>query len=159
MTIYLVRHGKAGSRHDWKGPDDQRPLSKRGWRQAEGLVELLVARGVVSVCSSPSLRCVQTVRPLAETLGSTVEERSQLAEGTTKADIAGFIDQLVSARSSGDPVAVCTHGDVIPIILDIVASERGLVLPDDYPCAKGSVWELVDDAGGAMSARYLRPPR
>ena len=36
MTILLVRHARAGSRKDWDGPDEKRPLSKKGRRQADG---------------------------------------------------------------------------------------------------------------------------
>lgn len=153
MAIYLVRHGKAGSRRDWKGPDDERPLSKRGRRQAEGLVDLLTKHGIVSVFSSPSLRCVQTVEPLAQKLGLTVEARSQLCEGTAESDVAGFIGDLLPTTA-----AVCSHGDMIPIILDVLARDHGLDLPKDYPCAKGSIWALVGNTAGGMTAEYLPPP-
>ena len=36
-TILLVRHGKAGSRSQWDGDDDERPLSSSGREQAEHL--------------------------------------------------------------------------------------------------------------------------
>ncbi len=154
MAIYLVRHGKAGSRHDWKGSDEQRPLSKRGRRQADALVNLLADRGIVRVFSSPSVRCVQTVEPLASKLGLTVDLRSELGEGTARADVAGFVGGLFSTTA-----AVCSHGDMIPIILEILAADRGLDLPDDQPCAKGSVWELAEDGPDRMTAKYLPPPK
>lgn len=154
MTIHLVRHGKAGSRNDWKGPDDERPLSKRGRRQAEWLVDRLADGGIVSIYASPSLRCVQTVEPLADQLGLTVENRLQLAEGAAKADVAGLLEDVV-----GTTVAMCSHGDVIPVILEVLVAEHGLQLPDDYACAKGSVWELAEDRAGRMTARYLSPPK
>ena len=34
-TILLVRHGKAGSRSQWDGDDDERPLSSSGREQAD----------------------------------------------------------------------------------------------------------------------------
>jgi len=153
MAIYLVRHGKAGSRRDWKGPDDQRPLSKRGRRQAERLVDLLSDVGIEAVYSSPSLRCLQTVEPLAEKLGFTVEARPQLGEGRPEDDVAGFVGDLMSTTT-----AVCSHGDMIPIMLDVLARDHGVDLPDEYPYAKGSVWALVDDGSGRMTAEYLPPP-
>ena len=33
--VLLVRHARAGSRKHWEGPDIERPLSKKGWRQAQ----------------------------------------------------------------------------------------------------------------------------
>lgn len=153
MAIHLVRHGKAGSRHDWKGPDDERPLSKRGRRQAEALVDVLADRGVELVFSSPSVRCVQTVQPLADKLGLSVELRPELAEGTAEIDVAGFLEGLGSTTA-----VVCSHGDMIPIILENLAERYGFDLPYNYSCAKASVWEIVDDGTGTMTARYLSPP-
>jgi len=62
--MYLVRHAKAGSRSAWSGPDDLRPLTKTGRRQADALGDLLAERRVTRVVSSPSVRCRQTVEPL-----------------------------------------------------------------------------------------------
>ncbi len=154
MAIYVVRHGKAGSRHDWKGPDDERPLSKRGRRQADGLVDVLCDRGIVRVLSSPSVRCVQTVEPLADKLGLAVEPHRVLGEGAAKDDVARVLGSLAATTA-----AVCSHGELIPIILEVLASDHGLDLPDDCPCAKGSVWALVDDGPGRLRAEYLPPPR
>jgi phosphohistidine phosphatase SixA len=42
VPIYLVRHAKAKNRLGWTEPDDLRPLTKMGFRQAEALVALFV---------------------------------------------------------------------------------------------------------------------
>ena len=68
MTVYVVRHGKAGSRSGWTEPDDQRPLTKAGRRQAGALADMLAGDHVTRVLSSPYVRCRQTVEPLAERL-------------------------------------------------------------------------------------------
>src|SRR5918999_450072 len=47
MTTYLVRHAKAGDRSQWDGPDDLRPLSKVGRRQAVGLADELIEGALV----------------------------------------------------------------------------------------------------------------
>jgi len=152
MHLLVVRHGKAGSRHDWEGRDEQRPLSKRGRRQAEALVNLLADRPIARVLSSSSLRCIQTVEPLAQKLGLTVVPREALREGATRAQVAELLAELSSTTA-----VVCTHGDMIPIILDHLATEHGFDLPDPSPCAKGSTWE-VNDEQGPKTARYLPAP-
>ena len=38
MSLLVVRHARAGSRRHWDGPDETRPLSGRGRRQAKALV-------------------------------------------------------------------------------------------------------------------------
>ncbi|HLX31569.1 MAG TPA: phosphoglycerate mutase family protein [Gaiellaceae bacterium] len=104
----LVRHASAGDRSTWDGDDRLRPLDKRGRKQAESLVELLLPLGVSRVVSSPYVRCVETVEPLAAALGVEVELDDRLAEGAGRAAI-----ELLEE----DGVAACTHGDVVDALL------------------------------------------
>src|SRR5207244_302489 len=69
MAVFLVRHAIALGRSDWDGDDIDRPLTKRGERQAVGLVDLLKDHDIRRACSSPAVRCVHTVVPLATKLG------------------------------------------------------------------------------------------
>ncbi|HVC86069.1 MAG TPA: phosphoglycerate mutase family protein [Gaiellaceae bacterium] len=105
----LLRHASAGSRRRWEGDDKLRSLDARGCRQAEALVELLLPFGVRRVVSSPYVRCVETVGPLAAALGVEVELDDRLAEGA-----GGSALELLRE----DGVVVCTHGDVIEHVLD-----------------------------------------
>jgi hypothetical protein len=81
MTVYLVRHAVAASRRSWHDDDELRPLTAKGERQAIGLAELLHDEPIKRVLSSPALRCVQTVTPLAKKLGAPVEATDPLREG------------------------------------------------------------------------------
>lgn len=153
MSILLVRHAKAGRRADWIGPDHLRPLSEKGRRQADGLIGLLAGRPVTRVLSSPSVRCVETVEPLAAVLGLAVETTSALAEGVATAKPMALV------RGSAAPTTVlCTHGDVIPAVLDALEVEDRLYLPPGYAVAKGSTWELEEDGGRVVRACYIPPP-
>ncbi|HEX8769534.1 MAG TPA: phosphoglycerate mutase family protein [Acidimicrobiales bacterium] len=152
MHLYVVRHGKAGSRRDWDGPDHKRPLSKKGRRQADALVGLLFDKGVERVLSSPFVRCVETVEPLADKLGLHVEIAETLAEGARTKDAMGLV------RSLEVNAVLCSHGDVVPKILDALADQDGLDLPPDYPYAKGSTWDLLAEAGKYVQASYIAPP-
>ena len=69
MTLLLIRHASAGDRNDWVGDDLLRPLDGRGRSQASRLPELLGDYEIARVLSSPALRCVQTVEPLAALAG------------------------------------------------------------------------------------------
>ncbi|MDQ6909523.1 MAG: histidine phosphatase family protein [Actinomycetota bacterium] len=153
MNLLLVRHGAAGSRHKWPGPDKLRSLSPKGRRQARGIADLLADRPIARVLSSSYVRCVQTVEPLADKLGLAVEPARALAEGT------GAKTAMALVRSLDDPGAVvCSHGDLIPIILETLAREDGFSLSMKYPCAKGSTWDLVGQDGVYMEAHYIPPP-
>jgi broad specificity phosphatase PhoE len=154
MSVLLVRHARAGSRKHWDGPDIERPLSKKGWRQAEGLVDMLSPRPIKRILSSPFVRCVQTVEPLAEKLGLEIERRPELAEG---APIDAALELVRDA--AGTAVVLCTHGDIVPSLLDVIAQVDRLDLPDDIQYPKGSVWELEQDRDGRVTdARYLQAP-
>jgi 8-oxo-dGTP diphosphatase len=151
MSLFLVRHARAGSRHSWAGDDDLRPLSAKGARQAKGQVSALEPFGVGTVrriYSSPSLRCIQTVEPLAEQFGLAVQPLEELAEGRGP-------DALRLARKwlKRDVVA-CSHGDVIPFILGAIVPD----LAEVPPCAKGSTWILQRTPSGEVEARYVPPP-
>ncbi|MBV8159769.1 MAG: histidine phosphatase family protein, partial [Acidimicrobiia bacterium] len=115
MTVLLVRHGRAGSRKYWKGADIERPLSKKGRHQAEGLVDMLARYRVKRVLSSPYVRCVQTVEPLAEKLKLKVERRPALAEGSSPEGVLALLRQ-----AGGSTVVWSTHGDIVPIVLDAI---------------------------------------
>src|SRR5688572_23290026 len=55
MALFLVRHAHAGRRRGWDGPDDQRPLSSKGEKEALGLADRLESKGITHLVSSPAL--------------------------------------------------------------------------------------------------------
>ena len=135
MTLLLVRHASAGDANDWQGDDRLRPLDAKGRRQAEALILLLAEFDLDRVVSSPYLRCVQTVEPLARARELEIELDDALG--------ADRLDDVPSVleRWRGQNAAVCTHGD--------------LPLLGGRSFQKGSVW-VLDEAG--EPARYLPPP-
>jgi 8-oxo-dGTP diphosphatase len=151
VSVYLVRHAKAGSRRNWSGKDAQRPLSKPGHRQADQLVSLLAAAELTRIVSSPYVRCVQTVEPLAAACGLTVDLTDALAEGATVAEAAALLDKLAREQA-----VLCSHGDVIGDLLMHLA-DCGIRI-GDFRLEKGSVWVLDTDDGRVTRARYLPPP-
>jgi 8-oxo-dGTP diphosphatase len=148
MTLLLVRHAVALRRGEWKRPDHLRPLTPRGYDQADRLPEVLATFAVDRILSSPSVRCVETVQPLAAKLGLPIEEVGALAEGAGPSAAA-----LLEGAGAGAVVVVCSHGDVIPDLLrELVPTVD--VDGDAFACDKASTW-LVDGDG---AARYLPPP-
>ncbi|CAN5707708.1 hypothetical protein BH24ACT3_BH24ACT3_14300 [soil metagenome] len=148
--IYLVRHGSAGNPQMWEQPDDLRPLDDQGRQQAARLAALLADRPITRVLSSPSLRCTQTVGPLARHLVIEVETAAELLEGRVA-------DRVVDYLATLDGVVVaCSHGDVIPEVLRHL-SGHGTELPEPRRSAKGSVWELERDGDRVLSGRYWPP--
>lgn len=151
-TSYLVRHGKCGSRSNWTEDDRLRPLSKAGRRQAEALVKAFRGLEVGRAISSPYVRCVQTIRPLALDRGLPVETTEALAEGAPTDRVLALLEETTQV-----PTVLCTHGDVVPAVV-LHLAERGAALDGERDWKKGSVWALERRDGLVVRARYLPPP-
>jgi 8-oxo-dGTP diphosphatase len=108
VTSVLLRHASAGDRDRWPVADRLRPLDQRGRLQAAALVEILRPLGVSRVVSSPYVRCIETVQPLAAALELQLEADHRLAEGAGSA-------ALEVVREPG--VVCCTHGDIVEAVL------------------------------------------
>jgi 8-oxo-dGTP diphosphatase len=153
VTLYLVRHAHALSRGSWQGDDLERPLSPRGRRQVGGLTKMLGDEPVRRVVSSPAVRCVDTVTPLAEMLGLTVKLRDELLEESPMADGIGVVLDVVARRGNS---VLCCHGDLIPEVLREMARRR-VTLEGGDRWAKGSTWVLETEGDRVVRGRYAPP--
>jgi broad specificity phosphatase PhoE len=153
VTIYLVRHAKAGERGSGDGDDRLRPLSSRGHLQTRGLLEQLQGEKFERIVSSPFVRCMETVVPLAGLRGLAIEPSDALAEGATLEEALA----LVSKHSSHGAV-FCTHGDVMPMLLEHYAL-HGVDVGQTPQWPKGCTWVLkTDSTGEVREADYIPPP-
>jgi 8-oxo-(d)GTP phosphatase len=150
--VYLVRHAKAGVRELWEAPDEERPLTRRGRRQAERLVERFEGLEIERIVSSPFWRCLQTVEPLARARALEVETADELAEGADPERAIEFIRRLESV-----PTVLCGHGGEIDAVVREFEDE-GAKVEGSRGLAKGSVWVLEREDGSVVSARYLPAP-
>ena len=71
MTVILLRHGRSTSNtaHMLAGRSEGVDLDERGREQADALAIRLGSLPIRALVSSPLLRCMRTVGPLAATLG------------------------------------------------------------------------------------------
>jgi 8-oxo-dGTP diphosphatase len=151
MPVVLIRHADAGNRQEWSGDDRLRPLSSDGRRQGQRLGKTLRAWSPHRLFSSPYVRCLETVDPLARALGLEIEVTDALAEGAGP-------EALALVRSlANDEVALCTHGDVLTETLIALADEDRLYLGPRPAQAKGSAWVLEAEEGTFINATYLGP--
>jgi 8-oxo-dGTP diphosphatase len=148
MPVLFVRHAVALRRSEWAKDDSLRPLTPRGYSQADALAENLAEFAPERILSSPAVRCIETVQPLAARFGLPVESIPFLGEGYGTAALPLLID--VDEMN----VVLCTHGDVLPELL-LAFAPNAATSVSGFPCEKGSTWVVED--GGAQ-ARYLRPP-
>lgn len=134
-TIFLVRHAKAGERRTWTGDDELRPLSAKGRKQADRLARKLERKGATELYSSRFVRCVQTLEPLAARLDADVISHDALAEHQPPGPAIDL------ARSVSDRSVLCSHGDIIPAVLDELR-DAGLQIESSPDWRKAATWVL-----------------
>lgn len=153
MSILLVRHAHAGDRGRWEQEDRERPLSSLGHAQAAAIARQLNGHPVERVLSSPAVRCVETVEPLAADRALEVEEDERLYE-TTPTEL---VHELLWSLEDTD-VVLCSHGDVIGNVISELQL-RGVDVGRTPRWEKGSTWQLEVSRRRVASATYLPAPR
>jgi broad specificity phosphatase PhoE/8-oxo-dGTP pyrophosphatase MutT (NUDIX family) len=153
-SILVVRHGTAGSKSRFSGDDKMRPLDKKGRAQAEALVAQLVTFGPTDVYSADRVRCHQTVEPLAEELGVTINNEPALTEEAYADNPKRARRRVLEIADSHRTPVICTQGKVIP---DLIAwwCERDGVRPDKSRNRKGSTWVLSLADGRLIAADHI----
>jgi phosphohistidine phosphatase SixA len=148
---YLVRHAHAGDKRAWTGPDRLRPLSAPGRREAHGLLVQLRDYRITRILSSPAVRCLETVEPLARRRGLPVEA----------AEVIGSIPSTLLALlldPAADEAVVCSHGELIGAALKrLVGSNLDpggeLVWPKGRPgCSR---WTAVGSSMAGICRRFV----
>ncbi|WP_394555020.1 NUDIX domain-containing protein [Agromyces sp. MMS24-JH15] len=131
FALILVRHGKALERGESKGLEDpQRPLTERGVRQAASLAAMLPAWRPKRILSSPAVRCVTTVAPLAAALGKPIRRESGISQESWdegQAEIRRVIGKRVRV---GKTAVLCSHRPVLPDLVREIALATGTPLGD-----------------------------
>jgi exopolyphosphatase/guanosine-5'-triphosphate,3'-diphosphate pyrophosphatase len=150
MKLFLVRHAKAYSRARWKEDDSLRPLTPAGDLQSEAIATAVAEEHPQRLISSPAVRCIQTLEPLARATGLRIERDARLAEGATLDGAA-----LLLASLGDQPTVLCGHGDLLPALVASLDAEG--VRPDAIECEKGSFWRIESVNGRGRRATYWLP--
>jgi 8-oxo-(d)GTP phosphatase len=139
--MLLLRHASAGQRRSSPSLDRERPLDRKGRAQARALHRSLAGFVVERVVSSPRVRCIETVRPIADALGLRLELRPELVPTAARESTLALLDSLP------ETALVCTHREVIEGLFDGVVK-----------CEKGGAWILERREVQLYPTAYLPPP-
>ncbi len=154
--VYVVRHAKAGSRQAWAADDRPRPLTPPGVAQAMALADVLGPLvGDGRLVSSPFLRCVQTLQPLAGVLAARRSIRIETDEALGEAMPFAPVLELITRLPPGS--VLCSHGDVIPEVIDAL-DRRGVEIVGTPRWDKCSTWVLERRHGEVVRAWAWPPP-
>ena len=158
-SLLLVRHAKAGSKSDWDGPDELRPLDGRGRRQAARLAQVLPLFAPAELLTAERVRCRQTLEPLAARLGQGIGSLPELGEEEFAADpqaALAAVERLLGPREEPGVAVVCSQGGAIPSVLAALGVRfTGVAGAPHPPAAKGSTW-VLGGRPGVLSADYYR---
>jgi 8-oxo-dGTP diphosphatase len=152
--MIFIRHAVAGARQDWKGDDERRPLDEAGMAQADELAEILYGYRPTVLLSSPSKRCVQTLKPYALRQGLGIRREKLLSE--TGYDAGDSLRLVMTVLDAGDPSAICGHGKVLPELIMGVCERRFDGRCGEAHLRKGS-FAILHHAHGRVVAveRYI----
>jgi 8-oxo-dGTP diphosphatase len=174
-VVDLLPHCSSTPRDDWQDSDDDRPLSEVGMQEAA--VVAIALQGVQAIYTSPALRCRQSVTPLAAATGLpiTTDERLREANGFTQpaawtdgifAPISQALGgawaagrglaalQEIAAQHPGGHAVLCSHGDLIPVVLAHLASAWNCPLPEIID--RGG-WFRLHFSPGRLSMTGIQP--
>ncbi|MEP6843120.1 MAG: NUDIX domain-containing protein [Pseudolysinimonas sp.] len=125
FAIIALRHGKAMPPQNWDGPDATRPLLQRGIDQALSVAPGIAAFRPVTLLSSTAERCLQTIAPSARVTGLEVKEKPEISQDAYSSG-GTAVSQLIDKRlTKGVTTVFCSHGPVLPQIIDAVSRATG----------------------------------
>jgi phosphohistidine phosphatase SixA len=144
----LVRHAHAGVRSEWHGSDEWRGLTEVGHSQARAVADMLEDLSILCILSSPSLRCRQTVVPLA--LGHRLDVEPSLALGV-QADTDAVLDLLADPATESS--VLCTHRETLQGLFDRLPGGCAAVAGAEDPMDMAAVWMLRGSVTDPARAR------
>ena len=153
IELYLLRHAHAGDPAAWDGPDEDRPLSEKGEKQADRLGRFLASVGFQPdmIITSPKRRAAETARIVAGHLGMPVGQDARLAGEVSIETLPAIL------HHAGDPVrpVLVGHDPDFGELLAILCGAARV------PMRKGALARIdvthsLEPAGGTL--RWLVPP-
>lgn len=126
MRLYIVRHGKAEAAEEWPGQDRDRPLRKRGERQARWLGEFLTHEVSPDdrpawIASSGFTRAIETARIIQGILDVPLREAKVLEFGHSAGEVVAFIREHASRHEEEGALMVVGHNPQLEEVLATLA--------------------------------------
>lgn len=119
VRLHLLRHADAGDPEAWDRPDEVRPLSPKGRRQAERLGAFLAAADFApdAIVTSPLLRARETAEIVADALRRPIRIDERLAgpldPETVEAILSDAGDPLRPVLVGHDPAFSGLAGELV----------------------------------------------
>lgn len=146
----LVRHADAGVRRQRPGPDEWRGLTAAGHAQAQELVARLGGLPLLRVLTSPSLRCRQTVTPLARDAWLEVEPCRLLAIDADPTQLLRLLQ-----HEETENAVLCTHRETLLGLFSHLALSGSRLIEGIARMNLAAAWALYGGPDVPTRLRYL----
>ncbi|MFH1474328.1 MAG: histidine phosphatase family protein [Chloroflexota bacterium] len=152
VELCFLRHAQAADRDTWDEPDELRPLTEKGRRQAERIGRTLAAAGFApdAVITSPLVRARETAEIVAAHVGVTALIEPRLGEPLDLATVEAILDDAGRPRR---PIVVGHDPDFSELVSALVGAP--------VPMRKGALARIDVErplAYGQGELRWLLPP-
>lgn len=152
FAIIALRHGKAVPAGSWSGPDSSRPLEQVGIEQARAAARAIAAYRPAKLISSTAARCVSTIEPVARLTGLDVKATAAISQDAFE-DGEADVTRLIAKRiARGLSAVLCSHGPVLPVILDEIGVATGR--EDDRSLRRAAALDTGDFAVVHLSVAH-----
>lgn len=128
FALVVLRHGKAMPHDQWDGPDATRPLLHRGLEQADAVASGIAAYGPEVLVSSTAARCLSTIAPTAQLTGLDVKASRSISQDAYSPGAERVRRQVAKRVEARRSAVLCSHGPVIPQIIEAAAELGGAAL-------------------------------
>jgi phosphohistidine phosphatase SixA len=158
MRLYIVRHGKAEPAEEFPGPDRDRPLKKRGERQATWLAEFLTTEVSPEdrpawIATSGFKRAIETARIIQGILDVPLREAKVLEFGHGPADVVDFIRSHAARHSEEGGLMIVGHNPQLEEVLALLTHAAGGARGAQRELRTGEAAELDFAADGEATLR------
>lgn len=156
--VLYVRHARAHDRRTWAGDDNKRPLDKKGRRQSEMLVPMLLPYKPTAIYSAIPDRCQSTVMPLADELGLDIGVNRLFGDDAWFDNPGAAKARFMDVVAEGGVPVIVGQGTIIPELVAWLSENGTLPINEEIKAKKSSVWVLSFHEGVLTSADYLASP-
>lgn len=125
FAVVVLRHGKATPHEEWRKSDASRPLVKRGVDQAISVSPGVAAFRPGRLVSSPAVRCMSTIQPIARLTGLDVVEQPAISQDDYQLDgqaVADVVGEVIASRTT---TVLCSHNPVLPQLIAAIVRHSG----------------------------------
>lgn len=155
MNCYFLRHGIAVEPAEWRGSDDDRPLTREGVarmeREAKGIAELSLDLDLI--VTSPLHRARQTAEIVAERLRlkNAIVKDERVAEGLNAESCRAILGDHSNAQS----IMLVGHEPTMSATIGRLIGGASIELKK----AALAAVELADNAASSGTLIFLIPPK